>query len=147
MSPEQKNERRRLQINSGMRRWTKRNPQYQKEWKNNNPERTESYWKTHYENNKDTQEYKLQRRRAQIRRLYKLELEDVFEMMEQQAESCAICGTEITFGGRLGAHIDHDHITGKVRGILCRNCNLALGHVGESIEKLEIMINYLRRSM
>jgi hypothetical protein len=48
------------------------------------------------------------------------------EMFDRQGRVCAICSTA-TPGGQ-GWHTDHDHTLGPVRGILCTNCNLKLGH-------------------
>lgn len=42
--------------------------------------------------------------------------------------------------------IDHDHDTNKVRGLLCTTCNLAIGHLKDSIENLESAIEYLQKS-
>lgn len=62
-------------------------------------------------------------------------------MNESQQGLCAIC--QGTSTGRP-LDVDHDHSSGAVRGLLCRKCNLALGFVGDSIEILESMIQYLR---
>lgn len=43
-------------------------------------------------------------------------------------------------------HIDHCHTTGNVRGVLCRSCNVALGHVKDSTERLENLIQYLKKN-
>ena len=43
-------------------------------------------------------------------------------------------------------HIDHCHATGMVRGVLCFNCNAALGHVRDSQERLQKLIFYLDKS-
>lgn len=40
-------------------------------------------------------------------------------------------------------HVDHDHVTDTVRGLLCRTCNLGLGMLGDSIEKLQLAMDYL----
>jgi len=61
-------------------------------------------------------------------RKYKLTTDQYNSMFELQDGKCAICGKEFI----KTPHIDHDHITGKVRGILCRNCNQALGFIGDS---------------
>ena len=53
---------------------------------------------------------------------------------------CATCGSK----ERLC--IDHDHVTGKVRGMLCDDCNLALGKVKDSIDTLTRMVEYLKFS-
>lgn len=39
--------------------------------------------------------------------------------------------------------IDHDHGTGTIRGVLCLNCNSALGHAGDATERLRLLIAYL----
>lgn len=56
-------------------------------------------------------------------------------------DCCAVCGST----DRL--HVDHNHTTGKVRGVLCFNCNGALGHVRDSREILAGLIKYLDRSL
>jgi len=45
--------------------------------------------------------------------------------------------------GRKRFYIDHCHETGKIRGLLCHSCNLALGHIQDKVEKLEGLITYL----
>lgn len=47
--------------------------------------------------------------------------------------ACGICGAGEPGGGRAW-HLDHDHATGRVRGVLCRECNLGLGHFRDSPE-------------
>ena len=51
--------------------------------------------------------------------------------------NCEICGSY------LASHIDHDHITGKVRGFLCRRCNIGLGQFQDNKEFLYKAISYL----
>ena len=64
------------------------------------------------------------------------------KLLADQGGICAVCGNK-DWNGR-GPHVDHDHITGMVRGILCSNCNAALGQVKDSIPTLERMIEYLK---
>lgn len=47
--------------------------------------------------------------------------------------------------GTFSLHIDHDHETGKVRALLCHACNKGLGQFGDSIERLEQAIVYLKQ--
>jgi len=62
-------------------------------------------------------------------------------MREQQGGRCACCG-DLLQGGRE-EHIDHCHTTGRVRGILCRACNLTLGNAKESTPRLLAAAAYL----
>jgi hypothetical protein len=67
-------------------------------------------------------------------------------MAESQANRCAICGCPKPKHGGRGQvlHIDHDHVTGKLRGLLCFECNTGLGKFGDSPERLELAATYLR---
>jgi hypothetical protein len=58
-----------------------------------------------------------------------------------QDKKCAICEIPIEFN----AHVDHDHLTGLIRGMLCKNCNPGLGQFKDNIRSLERAIDYLRR--
>jgi len=82
---------------------------------------------------------------ARYKRDYGLSQEDITRMMESQNNSCKICNCLITFEIKNPnrAQVDHCHKTGKVRGILCRKCNLSLGTVKDSIPRLMKMIEYL----
>ena len=62
-------------------------------------------------------------------------------LFEAQGRCCAVCKAK-EHGGR-GWHTDHDHVTKKVRGILCHPCNLALGNVKDNVETLRALIRYL----
>ena len=56
-------------------------------------------------------------------REYRLREDDIRELMDSQRGMCAICKSTLVLGERGGAHIDHNHETGEVRGFLCSNCN------------------------
>lgn len=83
-------------------------------------------------------------REASLRRRYGLGLGDLAALRETQGGLCAACGDELQ-GGRL-EHVDHCHTTGRVRGILCLNCNLALGYVQDDPARLQSLIVYLAAS-
>lgn len=69
--------------------------------------------------------------------------EEQFEaLLAGQSGVCAICFEAVS--ERL--NVDHDHSTGKVRGLLCRRCNLLLGKALDNETILASAINYLRRS-
>ncbi len=67
------------------------------------------------------------------------------QLMKRQNGKCAGC--DLVFGNERWncACVDHDHETGEVRGLLCTQCNLALGHVKDDPEILRKHILYLRR--
>jgi hypothetical protein len=66
-------------------------------------------------------------------------------LLQRQGNSCAICGSSDP-RGRGGFHVDHDHETGEVRGLLCHNCNTGLGKLGDNLESLERAVQYLLNS-
>lgn len=68
------------------------------------------------------------------RREYGITLEEMKQMWEDQNRSCKICGTDIPSSGRT-THVDHDHNTGEVRGILCLKCNIKLGQYEVLLER------------
>lgn len=62
-------------------------------------------------------------------------------MFNDQEGLCAICRRQIGFTRET--HVDHCHLTGKVRGLLCSGCNRALGGAEDNVETLRRMIAYL----
>lgn len=75
-------------------------------------------------------------------RKYGLTLEDFNRMAEEQGGVCAICRCVPTLH-RL--FVDHCHVTGKVRGLLCNSCNSVLGYAKDNTEVLKVAIQYLRK--
>lgn len=68
------------------------------------------------------------------------------EMARRQGFKCAICQCKMEIGGaEKEAYIDHDHKTGKVRGLLCMKCNSMLGMAEDNIDTLKNAIEYLSR--
>lgn len=79
-------------------------------------------------------------RRAVLRR-YGVTIDDYDEMMASHNGLCAICRRVDPEGRRLA--VDHNHATGRVRGLLCRPCNTALGLFGDDLLHLESAVRYL----
>lgn len=79
----------------------------------------------------------------QIFKLYGLNKSQYITKLEKQNFKCTICGSELKNDNKT--HIDHCHITGVIRDILCGNCNNILGKVNEDIEYLNNLINYINR--
>jgi hypothetical protein len=68
---------------------------------------------------------------------------EMFEqMLHEQKGVCAACGKEQE-GQRLS--IDHDHVTGQVRGLLCYGCNIALGHLRDNPEHVLGLFHYIKK--
>lgn len=110
------------------RKWQSENRerwlQQKKIWARNNPEKIQ-----------------LQRKRRLVRQ-YGLTLEQYQAVLEFQNERCAICGrARAEFDRQLA--IDHDSVTGEIRGALCTACNLGLGTLGDSSECIQRALSYL----
>lgn len=79
-----------------------------------------------------------------LRRHYKMTVEEYDEKFLAQNGRCAICEiAQSELPRRM--EVDHSHVSGKVRGLLCRKCNLVLGIVSDSELTLASAIAYLRR--
>lgn len=78
------------------------------------------------------------RRERLLRERYDLAPEDYEAMLKAQDGACAACGTLPSESGHL--HVDHCHTSGAVRGLLCSNCNTALGLCNDNPQRL---VDYL----
>lgn len=84
---------------------------------------------------------------AYLQRTYDITIEDYRVMYKEQSGTCKICNSE-GFLMNPKRHkcklvVDHCHTTGKVRGLLCHNCNRALGLLKDSINTLANAIKYV----
>ena len=103
-----------------------------KAWSKNNPEKAYSSMR---QNNLKTK--------------YKVDLDWYEKQFKKQDFKCAICETKenIVVGSKnaLNFAVDHDHETGKVRGLLCNQCNRALGMFKDNLDVLKKAISYLKK--
>jgi len=83
---------------------------------------------------------RITRKEEKLRYKYKITEEEYWKISEAQNHVCAICGSEEL--NKLLA-VDHDHITGEVRGLLCTRCNIGLGCFRDNVELLNRAILYL----
>jgi hypothetical protein len=74
------------------------------------------------------------------------------ELLDSQGGLCLCCGGTITFSGERhksacssNAVVDHCHSTGKVRGILCGNCNIVVGRLKDSLEHANMVVDYMEK--
>jgi hypothetical protein len=84
---------------------------------------------------------KSKKRDANLRYEYGITLERFEELKAAQNNSCAVCNS--LFSDSEKACVDHCHTTNKVRGLLCHNCNRALGLFKDSLHSLNNAIKYL----
>jgi hypothetical protein len=96
-----------------------------------------------YQNSRGGSRTPTARRAEHFRLTYKITLEDYQEMFDEQGGRCAICGTAEPGGRYKVFNVDHNHDTGDVRGLLCGQCNTALGLFKDDSSILLSAIRYL----
>lgn len=82
-------------------------------------------------------------RRGQLKYKYNITPEQYEAMLVLQNYKCAICKTDSPGGSSNKFHIDHDHLTKQIRGLLCHSCNVGQGFFKDDPELLIIAANYL----
>lgn len=82
-------------------------------------------------------------RKHNLKALYGITPETFDQMLATQHNRCAICAT--AFEARKQAHVDHDHQTGRVRGLLCTRCNMGIGYFKENVDTLLSAVDYISR--
>ncbi len=65
-------------------------------------------------------------------------------IMRESSDCCEICGAIEALRGQTQHHLDHNHTTGALRGVLCMRCNVCVGMSGENPEILIALASYLR---
>jgi hypothetical protein len=81
-------------------------------------------------------------RRKSIARIYGITMEELEELEASHGNRCAVCKVEADTENR-NLCVDHDHDTGKVRGLLCKQCNSAAGLLGDSSQRVAALAAYL----
>lgn len=93
-------------------------------------------------NKKRYKENKMVMREKKLQAAYKISLIEYNELFIIQNGQCAICGKhQKELKKRL--HVDHDHKTHEIRGLLCCKCNLGLGTLGDSVDMIKKTLMYL----
>ncbi len=110
-----------------------------REWKENNKERNSLAKKKWRENNP------AHHRSHMYKQKYGITIEDYDKLYCEQNGVCDICGEKERVRKTKHLSVDHNHETGKVRGLLCFNCNNALGCMQDSVENLQKAIDYLNK--
>ena len=128
--------------------WRKKNPEKSKEIsrrsnakrKEKNPELVKGYQDAYREKNRAVLSAKDRERK------FGVDLAAYSAMVAAQDNKCAICRKPetATRGGKVKAlAVDHDHKTGRVRGLLCSECNIGIGKFGDSRDEMISAIRYL----
>jgi hypothetical protein len=112
------------------KRWHSQNKEYanayRRRWAAENPEKAEA-----------------QRQRKRLRR-YGLTIEQYDDIVCRQNNRCGVCRCSLAEIESKRIHIDHCHVTGRVRGVLCEQCNLGIGKFKENAEALARAAEYLQ---
>jgi hypothetical protein len=112
-----------------------------KKWQQANAARLNAY----HRERRSRPEVKAADRAGYLKRKYGITIEQYDEMLKAQGGVCAICRKARPEGRTL--HVDHDHETGEVRGLLCFRCNNALGDFEEEYELFQKAADYLDRDL
>ena len=74
---------------------------------------------------------------------YGIDVEYYNQLLSKQNGKCAICGKT---PDKINLSVDHDHKTGKIRGLLCKDCNFGIAHFKDNIILLGGAIDYLKKT-
>lgn len=79
-------------------------------------------------------------RKHALMKNYGLTMDDFFNLVEEQGGKCAICQIDLPHTKPV---VDHCHVTGKVRGILCHKCNSGIGMLNDDARTIERALKYI----
>lgn len=113
------------------KRWAERNPNYQKEYYQKYRERYKAKQRKRYWSDP------LAAKEYELIKNYGITLADLKVLEQKQNNLCAICDEPKPL------HVDHCHKTGKVRGLLCNNCNNGLGRFKDNASRLRRAADYI----
>lgn len=102
-----------------------------KKYRNNQPER-----------------YSLVKRKINLKCRYNLTIEQYLEILKKQNDCCAICLNPYprsTGNYEVSFVVDHNHATGKIRGLLCSKCNRGIGFLGDNLQNFERAYQYIKK--
>lgn len=110
--------------------------EYNRQWEAKNKDKRKKH--------RQTPERKWRSKKKQRLKKYGLTLKQWDSMRELQDYKCLICGIHEDSAQQDTLCVDHCHNTGKVRGLLCHNCNRGVGLLKDSISNLENALKYLK---
>lgn len=95
-----------------------------------------------------TEKGQIVQKRNNLKFYYGITLEQYNTLFDSQSGVCAVCGfpeTVLYKGTLTSLAVDHNHQTGKIRGLLCQSCNVALGHLKENPVIIKSLLEYINR--
>jgi hypothetical protein len=108
-----------------------------KRWQQQNPDRVNATQRAR----RAEPSAKRAERASYLKRKYGITIEQYDELLAAQGGKCAICRREPR--PDISLHLDHDHETGQLRGILCFRCNNALGDFDDDVSLLRAAVRYI----
>ena len=87
---------------------------------------------------------KMTARNTGLKKKYKIDHAEYERMLAAQGGGCAICQSKEP-GGKGRFAVDHDHVTGKIRGLLCTSCNCGLGRFRDDSLRLRLAADYIEK--
>jgi hypothetical protein len=127
-----------------------------RQWRKDNPEKLREMRKRSLRRRmaKNPERFRIKRRTRELRTKYGLSTERLRELFVIQNGLCGICFISLLLPKSVNsekktstedhvARVDHCHATGKIRGLLCMQCNLRLGHARDSVEWMRSAVEYL----
>lgn len=141
------------------RQWLAKNPGYNRKYYLANKERLAAHQREYYQRTKAKRQawaktYRERKPEAirdrRIRRVYGISGAEYAALFRAQDGLCAVCRRPDESQARRASSeqlaIDHDHSTGRVRGLLCTSCNLALGHLKDDPLRIRALLDYIETS-
>lgn len=129
-------------------KWLKSvNPVYKKaqmsnttEWAKKNPEKMKIIQERRKIKDANDPTVKLKQRNQALKRQYGITHDDYLRMLDTQNGACKLCYRK---PGERKLHVDHCHRTGRVRGLLCHQCNWYLGTIEQDINIMSRIVDHL----
>lgn len=122
--------------------------EYTKKYRAENREKTRAACREWYLRNREIQVKRsrdnyYEKRLKYLEKKYNLPVNGYEKLFAAQGGTCAICAAMVPGGRYEMFHVDHDHATGAVRGLLCNSCNHLLGNARDNVETLRAAAAYL----
>lgn len=108
-------------------------------WARSNPEKVQAKKRRQWRSDSDRINTLRRERKSHLKYLFGLPIERYEAMIEAQQGKCAICACV----PKDALCVDHDHLTGNIRALLCRKCNAGIGLLGDDLDRLRAAVRYL----